>query len=511
MSKETNQSLIDETAKKATYESGHIITERTNSSKRKFLIYGAAAAGVIAFEAADIYFGLTPLGKFIRSQFSGQRPPEHGTTTTTLKTTTVSSYTETVSSVNPVVKYALDKGIDPEVANRLDILKELSPNRKTLVDYLFATNNFVRGEKNPKEAVKSLQLKVLYREGGVSGILTDGDVSDEEAHALSYLAGFDSETQKGYIEFGLAPDVSNYLSFTSSFPDQDFAKYAVQNRVSMRTHHNLSDTEITYLTQLDKSYSNNPEAVEELTRLPDLIDVDERDLAAVDDILFLVDESKDKAVYQKAFASILSEGIRGKIRYYSPLEALLWIAYDQDFHRNNPLQGYSLERLMHEGWRQSSTSKKYLSDRWKKYDEAMDRVNSPKLVNMFINDYLTYDWSRMDVHPQGPRLTYAVRRGVCRHAAYISTDFLSNNGYVDSAKNVTVIWGPNEGHTVSTVELGDDIWIVVDFRDTDLPMKGPFKFYRDVELYLAQSFGKKISESYVESNYATIRRNNDLE
>ncbi|MEM2122666.1 MAG: hypothetical protein QXE79_03420, partial [Candidatus Bathyarchaeia archaeon] len=349
------------------------------------------------------------------------------TKTLTETLTQTQTVTET-TTINPVVKYALDKGIDPEVANNLSVLKELNPNNETLIDYLFTINNIVPPNESQKETVKSLQLKVLYGEEDVSGVLTDEDVSDEEAYALSYLSGFDSETQKGYIEFGLAPDVSSYLSLNSSFPDQDFARYAVQNRVCMQTHHNLTDIGATYLTRLDKSYSNNPEVVEELTKLPDLLDVDERDLAALDNILFLVDESKNNAVYQKAFASMLSEGIKGKRKYCSPLEALLWLAYDRDFRRSNLLENYSLKSLINVAWKQSSASRNYKSDRWKNFAEVVNRLNSPDLVSAYMSNNIRYEDDPLNI-TQNASMTFIKKAGDCEDHAMFALYCLINNGY----------------------------------------------------------------------------------
>jgi hypothetical protein len=206
-----------------------------------------------------------------------------------------------------------------------------------------------------------------------------------------------------------------------------------------------------------------------------------------------------------ALESMLDEGIPNRRKFCTPLQAWLWIAIDgKDF---NPLENYSLENLLTAAWLNTSTSNRLYSNRWS-YAEAKDRVNSPELVNWFVFHYLTFDMVRDSVHPQDDVVTYQVRFGVCRHAAYVATAFLTHNGY--EAKDVTFICARNEGHSVSAARLSDGIWVVVDFRGEYLPMQGPFKSYTDVAYYIRDSFGWKTTYAiYVEDNYQIMERNND--
>lgn len=210
-----------------------------------------------------------------------------------------------------------------------------------------------------------------------------------------------------------------------------------------------------------------------------------------------------------ALESMLDEGIPNKRKFCTPLQAWLWIEIDGKHF--NPLDNYSLWNLLAAAWLNTSTSNSFNSNRWS-YAEAKDRVNSPELVNWFINHYLTFDWPRDQVHPQGPRTTYEVRRGVCRHAAYLGWEFLTHNGY--EAKSVTVLKAPGEGHGVTAAKLDDGIWIVVDFGvpGAALPLRGPFGSYDEVAQYVARELGfQKIAYIFVEDNYEFMQRNNDLE
>ena len=120
---------------------------------------------------------------------------------------------------DPVFKYAIDKGIPIDIAKKLIPLDEdgrMDENEKSLVDYLYNL------------PLLELQAKV------VDTILADGKVSSDEAKALSYLSTYSGETNKDYINLGLDEDVIKYLLFTSSLKDQDFAKYAIENKLCIQ-------------------------------------------------------------------------------------------------------------------------------------------------------------------------------------------------------------------------------------------------------------------------------------
>ena len=255
----------------------------------------------------------------------------------------------------------------------------------------------------------------------------------------------------------------------------------------------------------------NIQFAEELRRLPDLSNaitatknVDVKLAEAVESMTSSVLRADPSE--QQAVSMMLKEGIQAKRKFCTPLQAWLWVAYDRPDY--NPLRSYSLNSLLEDAWLGTTTSYSFKSDRWT-YAEAKDRVNSPEIVNWFIFHYLTFDMARDSVHPQNDEITYIVRRGVCRHAAYLATAFLKHNGY--EAKDVTFSQARDQGHSVSAVKLDDGIWVVVDFRGRYLPMRGPFKSYMDVAHYIADSFGWKTTfRIFIEDNYEIMVRNNDL-
>lgn len=78
----------------------------------------------------------------------------------------------------------------------------------------------------------------------------------------------------------------------------------------------------------------------EIANLPDLSTIEKQDVEALEDILILAADPK----YKRQFESMLEEGIPEKRKFCTPLEALLWIAYDKEFDKpsNNPLESFSL-------------------------------------------------------------------------------------------------------------------------------------------------------------------------
>ncbi|MCJ7505488.1 transglutaminase-like domain-containing protein [Candidatus Bathyarchaeota archaeon] len=288
----------------------------------------------------------------------------------------------------------------------------------------------------------------------------------------------------------------------------------------------VSKTQITttearpanYYLSLLESNSSEPyvQLAKELRKLPELSNttelniVDSKTSGAVESIVTVVLKADRSELI--ALGKILNEGIPSRRKLCAPLQAWLWVAYDVKVYDHlrdyNPLKSYSLGSLLNQAWRRSTTSNGYNSTRWS-YEEARERVNSPELVNWFIFDYLVFDMARDNVHPQGPKKTYETRRGVCRHAAYVATEFLTYNGY--EAKDVTYLWADGQGHSVSAVKLDDGIWLAVDFRGRNLPMKGPFKTYIDVAYYIANSYGwTTMYRIFVEDNYQIMERNSDL-
>ena len=210
--------------------------------------------------------------------------------------------------------------------------------------------------------------------------------------------------------------------------------------------------------------------------------------------------------YKAAFESILNEGIKEKRKYCTPLEALIWIAYDREFDGYNPLNNYSLTKLMNDAWKNTTTSKTYQSESWANFDEVVDRLNSPSLINLWVFDNLQFDLSRLK-NVGDPKTTFKLKKGVCRHYAMFATECLLKGGY--ETKNLTVTWGIDEGHTVSVLSNDSKLWVVMD--STRRNIQGPYETYAEIAnslvARLAPTQTTKISHIFIKDNEQVMDRN----
>jgi len=115
--------------------------------------------------------------------------------------------------------------------------------------------------------------------------------------------------------------------------------------------------------------------------------IDEKDIEATEKILKLASDPNNK----EEFEQILNEGIRDKRSYAATLEALLWEAYDKDFNSLDKLfKNFSIENLIKDSWRNSTTSNNYKSERWKIYEDVITRCISPLLAKQYTSDNFKY-------------------------------------------------------------------------------------------------------------------------
>jgi len=136
--------------------------------------------------------------------------------------------------------------------------------------------------------------------------------------------------------------------------------------------------------------TNWPELFQELQLLPELEETDMKDEEAIEDIVCLALNPECRS----SFESMLTVGIKGERKYCTPLQALLWIAYDREFDKYNPLIDFLLKKLIDDAWKNTTTSQNYTSDRWESFDEVVDRLNSPLLIQRFHTDNFAYDFAK---------------------------------------------------------------------------------------------------------------------
>ncbi len=245
------------------------------------------------------------------------------------------------------------------------------------------------------------------------------------------------------------------------------------------------------LEQLKIDY---PELYQELLKLPELTEIDEKDNEAIGEIAYLALRPE----YKAAFESILDEGIKGKRKYCTPLQALLWIAYDREFNKYNPLSDYSLTKLMNYAWKITTTSNIYQSEMWADFDVVVDRLNSPYLISLYTMENFLYDYERLAkieagdesvLTPLTPEQMFERKKGICYDYAHFELYCLMNNGYVyDSfefhadgaachlyAGNPLAPRGRNGHHTCLFID-GGSFYIIDTTNGPGNPgIKGPFK------------------------------------
>jgi len=447
------------------------MTGRVN--RRSYVKY--AASGIVAAAVVGVayyYFGYRP------------KPTVTPTATPTPTPTT------TTPTLNPVVKYALDKGIDPEAAKRLDVLSELNEINKTLVDYLNNVKELVPPEElDREEKIRSLQIKVLDGSKGFDGILTDKEVSDEEKNALKYISGYESDIQISYIDFGIGGDVSKYLFLNSSLPDQDFARWATERKLCVHDH-KLTDLEISFLyepekygaeiltTYVQEAKSTSDDSFsdlgEELRKIPEVKmareNADTSTVEAVEDIIYLIRKLKDLRTVRKNLNDMLNEGIRDKRKYCTPLQASLWIAYDND-EVNDILilakEGDYVMKLLTAAWVSATTSRNFTSPRWKDFNEVVDRLNSPVAVSLYTKYNIRYQSEAVNEYVPA-RMVFERKYDDCDGFATLQAYFLKANGY--NAWSVGIDIESIFGHNVCGYKYDEKWWVL----DVEGIQRGPF-------------------------------------
>jgi hypothetical protein len=239
------------------------------------------------------------------------------------------------------------------------------------------------------------------------------------------------------------------------------------------------------LFQLDSAW---PELAQELLKLPDLKQMDDKKENALKNILAVAADEKNKP----AIESMLNEGIKEKRKYCTPLEALLWISYDGNLGKYKLSNDFSSAELVKNAWRNTPTSKNYKSERWQDFDEVTTRLNSPILIATYMNDNIHYDNIKLgkgDASIQTPEETFEIKKGICGDTCKFSFYLLSQNGYTydefDKHSNGTAAVfealgasGFPDGHCVCLYKQNDKFYTIDAWETTVI--KGPFSTLRAV-------------------------------
>jgi len=261
-----------------------------------------------------------------------------------------------------------------------------------------------------------------------------------------------------------------------------------------------------YISEGVKAY---PELFKEMKKLPDLYfpangqpKVNAKNIEAVKNILELAKDDRYKQAF--TFESILNEGIKDKRKYCTPLEALLWCAYD-NLDLKNLLayhvmgREYLIEKLVKTAWRDTSTSQNYASDRWKNFDEVVDRLNSPRLVCVYMEDNIKYGGTAESISTRWwktPEETFKDKIGYCYDQAAFALHCLAKNGH-SNFKILFVRCGDlnqdssGNGHAVCMQEEGTRFYTIDNGK-----LKGPFSTLDEVIASASQSTKERRVRAY---------------
>ena len=224
--------------------------------------------------------------------------------------------------------------------------------------------------------------------------------------------------------------------------DEEFAGYVIENKLTFGDG-SISELELNFLTEPDKYTKqlfdqyisdvaeNSPELANELKKLPDFEQIEIKDVEATEDIL------SSMIKHEKFLEYCMNEGIKNKRKYCSHLEALVWIAYDEelDYMHASSSEATMYYRTQY-AWTSTTTSKNYKSDRWKNFDEVVDRLNSPDSVSIYMRDNISYDYELVHTIKKtgvyvwhNAKKTFEMKKGICSGHSILALYFLLNNGY----------------------------------------------------------------------------------
>ena len=413
--------------------------------RRRFLKY--TAAGVVAAAAtAGAYYYLGRVPQPIVSQTS----------------TAIASPTSTTTRANPVVDYAEQKGLESQVIEKLEHLGYdgiLDRNEEALIDFLADIDKAVPSEDAHRaDKIRDLRVKA------VDEVLADG-LSDAEGESLGFLRSFSPKTQRIYVEFGLDKGTIEYLLYVSTLPDAVFARWAAERKLCFQKR-SLTDLDRTFLhepsthaKQVMQAYIEDAhkqvtytDLAAEIQKIPEvkagIKSGSIEDLEAVEDLVYGAIQASPDGV--RFLQEALNEGVPAKRKYCAPLQALLWYAYDceldvdQMFTITNYAAGISVFDLVELAWTKTTASDGYRSHRWKRFDDVVDRLSSPRLLFLYMSKNFTY-FTTEPWRDFSPKEVFERRSGDCWTTSAFAMHVLTENGYeayilgVDWAEGYT--WG----------------------------------------------------------------------
>jgi len=124
--------------------------------------------------------------------------------------------------------------------------------------------------------------------------------------------------------------------------------------------------------------------VQELGKLPELQNgISEKEADALRNIVELY--TIDQANFENAFNEMYTIGLPEFRKYCSPLQALFWLAEDNQLSSSNDLiVRYSLEKLLNKAWKSDPLSYRLLLD--SQIKEVIDGIENKYIRRQYLND-----------------------------------------------------------------------------------------------------------------------------
>ena len=187
-------------------------------------------------------------------------------------------------------------------------------------------------------------------------------------------------------------------------------------------------------------------------------------------------------------------------KYCSHLQAIFWMAEDgqcETIRTFINMDKIPLNTLIYQAWPSTLDGFKNISNvdkkqryhlRWNDFSIVSDRLNSPELVDIFINTYITY---RGYIRTHGSYSTFKLKRGQCVDAAKLAKYTLKRSGYKTFMRHVK--WGGNDltdNHCGSGIILDNGKYLIVaDFNKWGNRVSGPYQTIKEVDNRLARGHG----------------------
>ena len=288
----------------------------------------------------------------------------------------------------------------------------------------------------------------------------------------------------------------------------------------------------SYSEKLNQLKYENPLLAEELKKLPELQDgISDAESKAIEKLLDLYFQETES--FNSSFELMYQIGKPEVRKYCTPLQALFWMAEDNNILINDHVSEYSLAKLLENAWKQMFSNNQLLQiiegtkseriknkiiqynqngdlegateyilrkynnrpesfkmsakqiifngpPRWNDPKAIIDRLNAPELLDFYINRNIEYKFVIGCVH-RSPSRIIKYRYGDCDDLAYFGKKALSKSGYdvfgrIVGDRNISC-------HIGLVIRFEDESYVLaVDFRsDSHNHMSGPYKTLLEVD------------------------------